>query len=250
MGTTYKKNFLVQVIARIDFATPLPKIEVGLPSSLVAKALELFPIEEPKKFSGKEFELSIDEFKEKRVEGIDWFFHGRNREKSLCFGQQAMYIIYNTYQSFNQLKNEFLTVFEHLYKVHPEIVINRLGLRYVNNIEITDKSPMDWTDYITNDLLSIFNVAIDKDKISRAIHILEMNYSDMSFRFQYGMHNPDYPAPIRRKVFLLDYDAYYQGLITQNEIMNNLVRFHDYIEQQFESSINQGLRGVMNADHR
>jgi len=61
------------------------------------------------------------------------------------------------------------------------------------------------------------------------------------------MHNPEYPAPIRRRIFVLDFDAFSQGLLEQNEIESRLGRFHSLIQQVFERSILDGLRQQLNA---
>jgi uncharacterized protein (TIGR04255 family) len=60
------------------------------------------------------------------------------------------------------------------------------------------------------------------------------------------MHNPDYPSPIKKKSFILDYDAYIVGLLTKAEINRNLEILHDEIEKMFELSITEKLRGMMN----
>ena len=51
------------------------------------------------------------------------------------------------------------------------------------------------------------------------------------------MHNPDFPAPIKKKIFILDYDAYCSGILTKDEIFKNLPIFHAEIQRLFESSI-------------
>jgi uncharacterized protein (TIGR04255 family) len=61
-------------------------------------------------------------------------------------------------------------------------------------------------------------------------------------RFQYGMHNPDYPAPIKKKIFILDYDAYCNGILTKNDIFKYLPIFHEEVQKLFENSISDKLR--------
>ncbi len=59
------------------------------------------------------------------------------------------------------------------------------------------------------------------------------------------MHNPDYPANIVKKIFILDYDAYCEGAQEKNEILKNLDKFHLKIQQLFEYCIQDELRKVM-----
>ena len=67
----------------------------------------------------------------------------------------------------------------------------------------------------------------------------------MLLKIQYGMNNPDYPALIRSKEFILDYDAFYEGSQDKESIIENLERFHSKIEDMFEKSITDELRKVM-----
>ena len=94
-------------------------------------------------------------------------------------------------------------------------------------------------------LLAIFSFPDDPKTISRAFHNLVLNYGDMSVRFQYGMHNPDFPVPIRKKVFILDYDAYYEGPQSFEDVKLNIDKFHERVESLFEASISNKLRDLM-----
>jgi uncharacterized protein (TIGR04255 family) len=245
----YKRNFLHKVIARIDFQQIIG-IRNSLSKELSKKALEIFPIEEPKKkLVGVKFQLSAKEVKREELgEKVEWHYHGRNREKSLCIASDFMYISYSIYENIEKLSAEFFTILEQLIKSYRDIQVTRTGLRYINNIELNEGNHIEWHRYLNDDLLSIFDVALDKTKISRAFQILELNYGDMNLKFQYGMFNPDFPAPIRKKIFMLDYDAFFQGLQSENEIKDNIIKFNNEIEKLFESCIKDGLREVMNGN--
>lgn len=67
----------------------------------------------------------------------------------------------------------------------------------------------------------------------------------MIMQFQYGMYNTDFPAPIKNKLYILDIDAYTQGLLTFDDIQSRLDKFHDAIEDLFEKVITNELRKVM-----
>jgi 16S rRNA (cytosine(1402)-N(4))-methyltransferase len=71
------------------------------------------------------------------------------------------------------------------------------------------------------------------------------NYGEDSLRFQFGMLNPDYPSPIKKKVFTLDHDMYTNKLLEQSEIPVVLDRFHERISNSFERVITNGLRSKM-----
>ena len=75
---------------------------------------------------------------------------------------------------------------------------------------------------------------------------MDFSYDDeQRMRFQYGMPNPDYPAPIKKKHFILDFDAYAEMLIDISELGDTLDTFHDRINSAFEQVIKDGLRKKM-----
>lgn len=249
MAEKYKRTFLDQVISRLDFATELLGVEESLPSQVAEIAVKRFPIVEPKGFTAGKIKIT----KKGGVSGEDiatgkvWYYHGKNREKTLCIGPGWMFVVYTKYESFEAFKSDFLEVVDTLFKCYgQDVVVKRFGLRYINKVHLDEGAPTNWDKYLDPNLLQIFKVAEDKTKICRAFHNLELNYNDMNLRFQYGMHNPDYPAPIRSKDFTLDFDAYYQGLQNKDEIENNIVRFHNEIKLFFEKFITEELREVMN----
>jgi uncharacterized protein (TIGR04255 family) len=69
-----------------------------------------------------------------------------------------------------------------------------------------------------------------------------------NLRYRLGMHNPDYPARIRQKVFVLDLDAYTQSAVDLRGVGCLLDDFHATIQRYFELSITDRLRSLMNAD--
>jgi uncharacterized protein (TIGR04255 family) len=66
-------------------------------------------------------------------------------------------------------------------------------------------------------------------------------------KLQYGNHNPDFPAPIKKPVFTLDIDGVANGSQDKTELLQNLDSIHARIQDLFERSITDTLRGTMNA---
>jgi uncharacterized protein (TIGR04255 family) len=248
MANKYERPFLKQVIVRIDCIAPFREHNKPLPKKLTGPILKLFPILEQKVFTIHELEIKLGETPvTKQAQGTDWYFYGKEREKHVCIGVGHMYIAYDRYDSFDSLKGEFLRTAEVLLDTYKEIQVNRLGLRYINNIELNSNDVFEWSVYLNKNLLSIFSMLEPRDKsiICRAFHNLTMNYGEFTLKFQYGMHNPDYPAPIRKKLFTLDLDAFSHGPQSVDEIRENLDRFHEKIEDLFENCISDELRTTM-----
>jgi len=249
MDNKYKRNYLTQVIARVDFLSPLNSLKDVLPAAVGTLSKDLFPIPEPKQIIGREFMVSseIKQVQEKEIATKEWHFFGKEREKRLVITPESMFVEFKVYGSFAELLSHFSRISDGLFDSFGDLQIKRLGLRYINNLQVPGQNLFSWNTYLNKNLLCILNIPADRAKIARAFHNLELNMGDFIVRFQYGMHNPDYPAPIRTKNFILDYDAYTTGLLTKEEIRQSLPVFHDQIEQLFENSITDRLREIMNA---
>ncbi len=242
----YKRNFLSEVIARVDLVSPLPSLERELPKDISKAALESFPIDEPKPVFTQELLVTEKELATRKQEFTEWNFYGRNREKYLRILPQAFFVVYKDYEKFENLQNEFLTIVKNFFGFFEQAQPSRLGLRYINQLDLAGSTPLDWRDHINGELLGLFSYAIEEAVPSRIFHNFETVFSDFNLRFQFGVHNPDYPAPIRRRAFVLDYDAYFQGLLEPKDIPECLDKYHIAIQKVFERSITGKLREVMN----
>lgn len=248
MENKYKKNFLTNVIVRVDFPNTL-KTD-SLPSDFTKVILKSFPISEPKKFYQMVGTFKVDPKKKFEIETgeetTEWNYYGANREKRLVIQKDFLSISYmKSYKGYEDLKSEFLNIINKLFEVFTDIQVNRLGLRYINEINLDETDSFSWEKYLNNNLLSIFNITKNKDTIARGLNNLVLNYGNIILNFHYGMHNPDFPTPIRKKIFVLDYDAYNIGLQDIKDIESNLFAFHEEIEKLFEENIEEGLREVM-----
>jgi len=242
----YKKDFLDKVIVRIDFDTPLSSIATTGPAKSIYTAVKVrFPITEERKVVGKEFLIGPSVTKERSIETKEWHYYGKNREKHLTVSPNFMCIEYNKYEYYEMLSEDFLSVSNALFDAYPELQIKRLGLRYIDNITIPDEKPMEWDKYLKPELNSIFAIADNKNTISRVFHVLECNYGEDSLRFQFGMFNPDYPAPIRKKTYTLDYDMYTTKILDKFDMKKTLDRFHEKVNHSFEEVITDELRTIM-----
>lgn len=243
----YKKDFLNKVIVRIDFDTPLP-IDVKGPAKGIYDTVKVrFPITEEKKIIGKELLIGPDATKERSIESKEWHYYGKNREKHLTITPNMIFIEYNKYEYFEMLREDFLSVLDALFKAYSKLQIKRLGLRYIDNIDISNETPTEWDKYLKPELNTIFTIAENKETISRAFHVLEFNYGEDLLRFQFGMFNPDYPASIKKKIYTLDFDMYVTKLLDKTEVEDTLDRFHEKVSCFFEEMITDELRRIMEA---
>ena len=243
----YRTPFLKEVIVRLDYSYPITQLIKTLPDKLKTILALLFPISEPKEFVGRELVISRD-VKEKFVEGTTWIFHSMDRQKTLLIDRENVNISYKTFDSFDVLKQDFLPIVGVLFESFKDFQGKRLGLRYINEIRLDENNVLDWSEYLDEKLLTYLEFPEDPNLICRAFNNLELNYGDLILKFQYGIHNSDYPARIRKKTFILDYDAFSLGLQNLEDIAQNLDKLNDAIHEVFEQSIRDGLRNKMGVE--
>ena len=243
----YKKNFLTEVIARVDFLNPLPGIDKTMSHEVVNAISKYFPISEPKTTIKRNIKISpkgIEESSEKEIK--EWTFHGKDHDKFVTLIEDAYFVKYTTFKSFEILLSEFISGLSKIFDINTDIQARRLGLRYINNLKINIGDPLDWEELINPSLIQTLKFSNNKSRISRAFNVLEFSYEDFNLRFQFGNFNPDFPARIIQKQFILDFDTYFEGIQSLNDITNNLDKFHHEIQIMFESSIKDPIRALMN----
>lgn len=243
----YKKNFLTRVIARIDFASPLEDFNKRIPKQFDQEALKLFPIKEPpaSSLTGTiKFSKNGTKIEEEKIRKI-WIFNDKNKYKRLELDLEHLALDVRKYSTYENLKDIFTRLVEILIDEVDELVIKRFGLRYINNIDIDETEPTKWEKFIDKKLLSIFRIPKKDDIVLRAFQNLVLKYNDITLRFRYGMHNPDFPAEIKKKIFVLDLDAFYEGLLEAKEVQNYMDKFHEKIQIMFENSVTNELRKIM-----
>jgi hypothetical protein len=134
-AVNYKKNFLKNVVARVDLLTPLLGVDVTLVPALGDLAVEDFPIPEPRDAITREVRISAAEVKSTQ--------EGRFKEWR--------------FQTYELVKHEFVRVLDRIAQLFPGVKSSRVGLRYVNLIEFKEAQPMEWSAYLAPQLLSIFH---------------------------------------------------------------------------------------------
>lgn len=243
----YGQNYLTEVVARIDFVSPLANIKDQLPQSISKAALSNFPINEVEKGVAQQFELTPGSMSTRAEEVTFWNFYSRGRGKWLQIQPKAMFVSYKRYTTYQELRSDFIGICNALFEAFHEAQPSRLGLRYINQINAGSGNPLNWSTFINGELLGLFSFKSEDAEFNRIFHTLEyVIKEEFNLRFQFGLHNPDYPATIRRRLFTLDYDAYYKGLLEPGDVETSLDSFHQVIQAMFEGSITENLREKMN----
>lgn len=245
LARSYRKPFLDKVIIRADFAAPIVIEPAKFPKKLRALILKSFPILEVQKKVEKEIVADAESVKTSTQVFPFYVFSDKKRKNQVVLAHDNLALTYEIYQGYTNLKKQFFQTLDALLEEYPETQFKRLGLRYVDKIQFDEPNPTDWSDYLDKRLLCNFSIATEVKTISRAFQILDFNYGDYKMRFQYGMLNPDFPSPIKQKIFTLDYDSYIEELIERSELERTLDRFHTKLKLSFEEIITDKLRKKM-----
>jgi len=251
MPDDYKKNYLNQVILRIDFPTTPLDIKEPLPIGLLKIILPKFPVPEKKEIIEKtiNFNFKKDDVDAQSNKIEEFYYFDVNKKKSICISKKYIFFVYTAWDqgSYKELESIFNNIITELFRSN-DIQVTRLGLRYINHIELNGSDPTNWDGYLNKNVLSIFNMVGEEFLVSRAFQNLELILSDIRIRFQYGMNNPDYPAPIRKKLFVLDYDGSCEYLQEQKDLMDNLKVIHEEIGKLFKKSIDSKLEAILKGE--
>ena len=245
----YQKPFLKEVVARIDFVAPLAGLEKNLPTKLANTASDHFPIAEPTESTTQELTLEASgKLQHRETRFQIWNFFGKDREKQLTLAAPFMFISFKKYTTFENMKEAWAAIVQAVGKAFPDGKAARFGLRYINSIEIDGLPPTTWNDYIANGLLGSIAFFNQPESMTRLNQVAEFKYDDVQVRGQFGMPNPDYPAVMKRAMFVVDLDAYVDTAHDLSDSLQHMDKAHEHIQALFEKCITAKLRERMNAN--
>jgi uncharacterized protein (TIGR04255 family) len=252
MGQKYKEPFLKKVIFRIDLTQPLSQSK-----QLANDFYEIIKVKFPKKedITGLHLEatMSMGEkdkgtVKQTQRTVTSYKFSDVDNKTILMLEAEPpnLNLLFNSYSGSDELNGLVNVISAAVNKVYGDTLIKRTGLRYINNINLKEGSAFDWAPFIDKHLISMLDfLPNDKGTISRTMGRLELNRDTYKVQFYFGLANPEYPNPIARKEFLLDYDCYSTEEINVMEVPKVINLLHEEVKSLFEKSILDGLREIM-----
>ena len=237
----------MQVVARMDLSERAPWVD-KLPKAITAAARSVYPVMEIAPLSAINLQIETDQSGSKastlQGEAKEWVFRNVDRTRSLRIGPAWVTVVCDgRFESYEEsIESGLSPVWDAMQAECP--MPRRLGLRYINNIPQIAKGrdSTDWAKVVKSNVSAVLKAPNPHGNLVRAVGVTEYNYDDHILRFQFGMHNPDYPGPLTRPLFLLDYDCWTDSLIDQSEVLSRLRGFRDDILQMFLASISSDLR--------
>ena len=242
----YQKNFLSNVVFKLDFPTlsdyGFEKIKEFQKS--IKKEFQI--LEEQKGIMIEHKLKGTEPIEYKTTEMLKWVFFNKTKTRIISFENNNIIVEFKEYTHFEEYFKIVDLVTKSLFQLFPSIVSTRLGVRYINQINLEEKLPFKWDNLLNKSLLDSMNFISNKKDMSRYITSIELNKEDYRLRFQYGIANSLYPNPIIKKEFVLDYDCFtFESLEKPEEILGKVKEFNEVISNMFEKSIEDGLREFM-----
>ncbi len=243
----YINNSLTTVIFRVDFLNPITVDD----KSLNDACSSIYPVIQEETVNEHNVQTSLNEKGEVTIERntntfVNKKYSNRQLSRLITVSPRFVFTEVKDYSSYEETSNTFATVFEAIIKANPNVTIARVGMRYINQIDLTNYKKSTRKNYVKNTLFeSPFDGVIENAALARTQHLVEFVIEDYRVRCVTGLFNPDYPAAIKRNVVTLDFDAFIQGGLTSEEVQKYLDKFHSSIKSLYEASILQKQRELM-----
>jgi len=249
MGMKYRDNCLKQVIFRLDFTREIDQSRKLSNSFYNEDIRKIFSLKQDLEgvlaevsFTTEEGSNKISQSQRKQT---SYRFTEDSKSKILVLEPSVLILSILKYIDEEELYKIINPVISQFKATYGNIIVKRMGLRYINNIIIPEGNAFDWSTLLDGKLTSGLEFPRDRNEISRLMSSMELKREDYAIRFVYGMFNSEYPNRIARKEFALDYDCYTREETELKDIDDKVKLFHDEIIKLFEESIGQGLREKM-----
>ncbi|MBQ7000986.1 MAG: TIGR04255 family protein [Oscillospiraceae bacterium] len=243
----YTNNTLSTVIFRVDFVKP-----INVEDDTLDKAcMDIYPVMQREVMNEQTVTTNFNEKGEMSVErSVSTFTNKKysNRQLTRYIKVSPKFVLTEVkdYVSYADTSATFAAVFEAIRKSNPNAVISRIGMRYINQVDLSAYKKTARKNYVKSSLFeSAYDSAIENALQARTQHLVELVIDDYRVRCVTGLFNPDYPAAIKRNIVTLDFDAFIQGNVDSADVAAYLDKFHTSIQALYEESILSKQRDQM-----
>lgn len=243
MSTSYKRNFLANVICRADFPLNL-RLGSERPVNFQERLASTFP----KASEGIILQAEVPDGAPQNISlkqpVIRWEFFARDMSSRVNLQRDFLSIQTQKYQDFAHFWDLFEMPFQLLQDIYKPPVITRLGLRYQNLLSLDTGDAVDWVGYLAPPLIEHLKFE-HGGVLTKDSHLLQFDSGKIHINFNYGVHNPDYPGPSHQRQFALDIDCYIRDDIELNDVAERLKDLNEEATDVFERSIGESWRELM-----
>lgn len=243
----YSRSCLSQVILRIDFLEYIDN-DILFGSDVEKEVLCNFPkkgMQQLLRF--QTMNVIADPKNGTRAEqttrdGVQQEFSNSDGNK-LVLANKFIILEINKYTKYEAVLEVFLPVLKTLLS-KIQLTSMRTGIRYISFF--SDEGIRPQKNYFTASVGSLLETKLTSGNCIRSMAMNEYVIDDMHLNFRFGMYNPQYPQPMKKVSYVLDYDCFCDDAVIGFEaIIGHIRKGHDSIQRLFEDSITQHLRRVM-----
>ncbi len=239
----YKKNYLKNVIFRVDFLLEEREFEALMNKTTLDQIKTRFQIlEPPQTIKNTNFTVDVEAktINAKENESKKYIFRKKEGWAMLAIDSQSIVIEYNVYKGSEMLLEDIRL----LSFIFAKISISRMGLRYINYIEPLGFGEINWDKYIIKQLRE--NQILDYGgEVLQSINVTDIKYDGYMIKLQSGIHDQNFPASRVKDAFVLDFDAYSNEIKPSEDIENTVREWNKQIGILFENFITQEFKDVL-----
>jgi len=232
------RNYLTGVIFKIDFADPIKLLPDNI-EKVQTKIKDRLSELDKGKLEMIEVVMGAEEQRTIRKKSDVFKFINKGKSERVQIEQNAISFEVKNYKDFEYFRTLISDV---LTEFNLKGNSGRLGLRYINQITIGEGNPFDWKGWVNANLITGLEFVDKKELLARSMGIITYIFDDFNIKFQYGMYNSEFPNPISKREFVLDYDCTTKEPRDLGESIDLLDRMHDLIKEKFEGSIDIEFR--------
>lgn len=242
----YKKNYLKDVIFRIDFVNKF-NVDDFIQKNL-KELKKIYPFYSPIKTKKDNIKFNLDKKKgdtieREKVELISQIFYNFDRTSKMEITSQSLIINYKKYKDFDSLINDIKAIIG-IIKNNVELTVGRTGLRYINIFENDDLNPINWGKYIKKSLLS--TETWGDNNILQSMYVVNLKKDDCLIKIQYGLFNGEMPNDRVKDTFIFDIDVCSYKMMNLDSIEQEVMNWNKYIRDTFENAVTDDLKDKLN----
>ena len=238
----YARNFLKKVICRLDFPVIL-RLRGDSPAALQETLKSRFPKSAESVVLAVKREESVTDGAQLKIEEpvTQWEFRTRDNASKLTLSRSFLVLETQAYAEFAPFYESFAAAFSSLQEQYSPQVYTRLGLRYINVVERERGDALDWAGWFAPELIAHLRFAYP-GALLQAMERTTVQTGSGRAVLQYGINNPDFPAPIVRREFVLDIDCYTDEDMEPGEVISKLGSLNVDAVDLFERAVGCELR--------
>lgn len=149
---------------------------------------------------------------------------------------------YVSFDTYKQKLKEFLDKFNDIFKIER---FKRIGLRYINNIEIDSQDGIyDFTKYV-KPVLNLDSIPLSE--VITGFAEIRLKKDDKKLTIRSGLIGEAFKREVNRKVgiYVLDLDCYKDEEAESGNFDTKIDEFHEVIETEFLNSVTEEYKEIM-----